>query len=132
MYKRYLEFFESCWFYRRFIKDFSKIEHPLCNLLEKEAKFLMDDACSKGFECLKQKLISTLVIIFLDLSEPFDVMCTVLGVMLGQKRKKIFHPIYYSSKSLNVAQHNYNVTEQELLVVVYTLKSLGHTCWAQM
>ena len=26
-------------FYRRFIKDFSMIAHPLCKLLEKECKF---------------------------------------------------------------------------------------------
>ena len=28
-------------FYRRFIKDFSKISRPLCILLEKDAKYLM-------------------------------------------------------------------------------------------
>ena len=30
-------------FYRRFIKDFSKIVHPLCKFLEKECKFYFDD-----------------------------------------------------------------------------------------
>ena len=30
-------------FYRRFIKDFSKISRPLCRLLEKDAKFEFDD-----------------------------------------------------------------------------------------
>ena len=29
-------------FYRRFIKDFSKISKPLCRLLEKDAKFDFD------------------------------------------------------------------------------------------
>ena len=29
-------------FYRRFIKDFSKISRPLCRLLEKDAKFDFD------------------------------------------------------------------------------------------
>ena len=28
-------------FYRRFIKDFSKIAHPLCKLLEKDCKFVL-------------------------------------------------------------------------------------------
>ena len=36
-------------FYRRFIKDFSKISKPLCNLLEKDAAFLFDDACLVTF-----------------------------------------------------------------------------------
>ena len=30
-------------FYRRFIKDFSKISRPLCNLLAKDAPFVFDD-----------------------------------------------------------------------------------------
>ena len=29
-------------FYRRFIKDFSKIAHPLCKLFEKDCKFCFD------------------------------------------------------------------------------------------
>lgn len=32
----------QCW---RFIKDFSKIPHPLCRLLEKEVKFNFDGTC---------------------------------------------------------------------------------------
>ena len=31
-------------FYRRFIKDFSKISRPLCRLLEKDANFNFDES----------------------------------------------------------------------------------------
>ena len=37
-------------FYRRFIKDFSKISRPLCRLLENEAKFEFDVECKCAFE----------------------------------------------------------------------------------
>ncbi|XP_047258950.1 uncharacterized mitochondrial protein AtMg00860-like [Capsicum annuum] len=50
-------------FYRRFIKDFSKIENPLCKLLEKEAKFVFDDDFMKAFQCLKEKLVAVLIIL---------------------------------------------------------------------
>ena len=36
-------------FYRRFIKDFSKISRPLCRLLEKEANFEFDKKCKCAF-----------------------------------------------------------------------------------
>ncbi|XP_075077225.1 uncharacterized protein LOC142163968 [Nicotiana tabacum] len=36
-------------FYRRFIKDFSKIANPMCKLLEKDAKFVFDEDCLKAF-----------------------------------------------------------------------------------
>jgi len=41
-------------FYRRFIKDFSKIAKPMTNLLEKEATFVFDDACLEAFITLKK------------------------------------------------------------------------------
>ena len=45
-------------FYRRFIKDFSKIAHSLCKHLEKENSFDFDDACLGEFGELKKKRVS--------------------------------------------------------------------------
>ena len=36
-------------FYRRFIRDFSKISRPLCKLLEKDVKFDFDKSCRFEF-----------------------------------------------------------------------------------
>ena len=41
-------------FYRRFIKDFSKIAKPLSNLLVKDVAFRFDAECLQAFELLKQ------------------------------------------------------------------------------
>ena len=38
-------FFGHAGFYRRFIRDFSKIARPLCRLLKKDAKFYFDESC---------------------------------------------------------------------------------------
>ncbi|CAN6704169.1 unnamed protein product [Malus baccata var. baccata] len=40
-------------FYRRFIKDFSKIAQPLCRLLQKEVSFEFNEACEQAFNHLK-------------------------------------------------------------------------------
>ncbi|GKE25948.1 hypothetical protein Tco_1441332 [Tanacetum coccineum] len=48
-------------FYRRFIKDFSKITHPLTKLLEKDTPFEFNDECHKAFNSLKEKLTLSLV-----------------------------------------------------------------------
>ncbi|KAL5554123.1 hypothetical protein UlMin_041524 [Ulmus minor] len=110
-------------FYRRFIKDFSKIAKPLCNLLEKDRKFDFDEGCLKAFLELKQKLSSAPVIVAPDWAAPFELMCdasdVAVGVVLGQKRNRVFHSIYYASKTLQGAQLNYTVTEKELLAVVF-------------
>ena len=49
-------------FYRRFIKDFSKIAKPLSNLLNKEAVFVFNEECLEAFNTLKAKLVYALVI----------------------------------------------------------------------
>ncbi|KAL5562560.1 hypothetical protein UlMin_032307 [Ulmus minor] len=43
-------------FYRRFIRDFSKVAKPLCNLLEKDITFDFDENCLKAFLELNKKL----------------------------------------------------------------------------
>ena len=50
-------------FYRRFIKDFSKIVKPFCTLLEKDDLFQFDNACLVAFNLIKAKLISTPIMI---------------------------------------------------------------------
>ena len=51
-----------------------------------------------------------------------DASGVALDVVLGQRRNKIHHPIYYASKALNEAQKNYTVTEQEILAVVFAFE----------
>ena len=50
-------FLEHAGFYRRFIRDFSKIARPLCRLLEKDAKFKFDESCERYFEEIRSKLV---------------------------------------------------------------------------
>lgn len=45
--------------------------------------------------------------------------------MLGQRKDKVVHPIYYASKTLNKAQENYTTIEKELLSVVFAIQKFG-------
>ena len=49
-------------FYRRFIRDFSKVALPLSNLLQKEVEFDFNDRCKEAFDCLKRALTTTPII----------------------------------------------------------------------
>ena len=53
-------------FYRRFIKDFSKVAKPLCSLLKHDKPFHFDKDCLQAFKELKKALITTSVVITLD------------------------------------------------------------------
>nr|XP_009774766.1 PREDICTED: uncharacterized protein LOC104224764 [Nicotiana sylvestris] len=92
-------------------------------LLEKDVAFKFDDTCLKAFEELKGRLVTAPIIIAPDWEQPFELMCDasnlVVGAVLGQMRNKIFHSIYYASKTLNPGHMNYTVTEKVLLAVVW-------------
>ena len=103
-------------FYRRFIKDFSKISRPLCNLLQKEVDFVFDEDCIQAFNTLKKALTSTPIIVPPNWSIPFEIMCDAsdyaVGAVLGQRMDKLPHAIYYASRTLNDAHLNYSTTEK--------------------
>ncbi|XP_073133663.1 uncharacterized protein [Henckelia pumila] len=112
-------------FYRRFIKDFSKIAKPLSSLLMKDAPFDFDSNCLQAFEVLRERLVTAPVLTSPNWELPFEVMCdasdSAVGAVLGQRIDKVFRTIYYASKTLNEAQLNYATTEKELLAVVFAL-----------
>jgi len=113
-------------FYRRFIKDFSVISKPLCNLLTKENVFEWTEQYEKAFVKLKSLLTSAPIIQPAYWSLPFETMCDasdyVVGAVLVQRKDKKLYVIYYASKTLNSAQMNYTTNEKELLVVVFTFE----------
>nr|GEU53011.1 reverse transcriptase domain-containing protein [Tanacetum cinerariifolium] len=119
-------FFGHAGFYRRFIKDFSKIARPMTRLLEKDTSFIFSQECVEAFQTLKRKLTKAPVLISSDWDMPFELMCDAsnyaIGAVLGQRQDKHFRPIHYASKTMTKAKSNYNTTKKEMLAVVYAFE----------
>ncbi|CAN6583894.1 unnamed protein product [Malus baccata var. baccata] len=98
---------------------------PFCHLLQKDVPFNFNEACEEAFKHLKTLLTSAPIITPPNWSIPFELMCDAsdyaIGAVLGQRKNKQTHVIYYASCTLNDAQLNYSTTEKELLVVVFAL-----------
>nr|GEW92368.1 reverse transcriptase domain-containing protein [Tanacetum cinerariifolium] len=113
-------------FYRRFIKDFSKIARPMTRLLEKDTTLLFSKECVEAFQTLKRKLTEAHILIPPDWDMPFELMCDAsdfaIGAVLGQRQDKHFRPIHYASKTMTEAESNYTTTEKEMLAVVYAFE----------
>nr|GEZ96657.1 DNA-directed DNA polymerase [Tanacetum cinerariifolium] len=113
-------------FYRRFIKDFSKIARPMTRLLEKDTPFNFSQECVDAFQTLKRKLTEAPILIAPDWDMPFELMCDAsdfaIGTVLGQRQDKHFRPIHYASKTMTEAESNYTTTEKEMLAVVYAFE----------
>ncbi|GKA61921.1 reverse transcriptase domain-containing protein [Tanacetum coccineum] len=113
-------------FYRRFIKDFSKISRPMTHLLEKNTPFIFSEDCILAFQTLKKKLTEAPILIAPNWDQPFEIMCDAsdyaIGAVLGQRIEKHFRPIHYASKTMTEAESNYTTTEKEMLAVVYAFE----------
>jgi len=102
------------------------IARPLTRLLCKEAKFVFDADCLAAFQILKKSLVSAPIVQPPDWDLPFEIMCDAsdyaIGAVLGQRKDKKLHVIYYASRTLDDAQIKYATTEKELLAVVYAFE----------
>ena len=58
-------------FYRRFIKDFSRIAKPLSILLVQGTPFDFDEQCVQAFSILKDRLVSAPIVVSPDWDLPF-------------------------------------------------------------
>jgi hypothetical protein len=116
-------------FYRRFIKDFSKITAPL-SALTGNTPFIWTPVEQEAFEKLKQALTSAPVLASPDFSRPFIVNCdsskTAIGAVLMQGEGEEQRVIAYESKKLLPAEVNYLNHDKELLAVIHSLKKWRH------
>jgi hypothetical protein len=109
-------------YYRRFIKDFSKIAKTMTKLLEKNKAFEWTMECQPSFEELKKRLTSSPVLILLDLSKKFDIYCDASRQGLGCVLMQEGQVVCYASRQLRKHEENYPTHDLELATVVHALK----------
>jgi hypothetical protein len=114
-------------YYRQFIKNFSQIAEPLFYLLKGDSKFIWTLECQEAFEELKNSLVTAPVLAYPDFTKKFivqtDASLTAIGGVLSQiSDDGEEHPVAYCSRTLNIHERNYTVTERECLAVIYSCK----------
>ncbi|XP_071939113.1 uncharacterized protein [Coffea arabica] len=113
-------------YYRRFIKNFSRIAGPLTNLTKKQGKYIWDVKCENGFQELKKQLTMAPVLALPSGKDSYTVYTDAskegLGCVLMQNRKVIA----YASRKLKTHEQNYPTHDLELAAVVFALKKWRH------
>ncbi|GKC31494.1 putative reverse transcriptase domain-containing protein [Tanacetum coccineum] len=106
-------------YYRRFIKDFSKIAKSLTELTQKNKKYIWGEDQESVFQLLKQKLCEAPILALPEGNNDFIVYCDAslqgLGDVLMQREKVIA----YASQQLKPRKENYTTYDLELGAVVY-------------
>jgi hypothetical protein len=119
-------------YYRRCIKGFSKIAHPITSLQKKGLKFQWTLDCENNFQHLKQLLTSAPILRIADPNQDF-IVCTDsckegLGGVLSQNE----FVICYESRKLKEHERHYDTHYLELAAIVHALKKWRHYLMGKM
>ncbi|GFW15670.1 retrovirus-related Pol polyprotein from transposon 17.6 [Trichonephila clavipes] len=114
-------------YFRKYIKDYSKIAKPLIDLTRKENLFVFGTQQKEAFEKLK-KIMSEGPIFHLykygrKTELHTDACKKGYGALLLQEAEYgKLHPVYYMSKKTNTAEEKYDSYELEVLAITNALK----------
>ncbi len=116
-------FIDFCNFYRRFIKNFSKIVRSMIWLTQKKIIFEWNKVYQIVFDHMKRCMIKTFIL------RHFDQTCeTILEIdsfnyvndeVLSQyDDEDVLHSIVFYSKNMSSAECNYEIYDKELLIII--------------
>jgi len=116
-------FIDFCNFYRRFIKDFSKIVRSMVRLTQKEVIFEWNEACQTVFDHMKRRMIEAPILRHFDQTREaileIDSFDYVNGEVLSQYDDEgVLHPVAFYSKNMSPAECNYEIYDKELLTII--------------
>ena len=114
-------------FYRKFIKNFSKINAPIVETIKKDKQpFKWIAEAENNFQLLKKEITEKPILILPDFSKPFQVKCDASGEGIGGVLSREDRPIAYFSEKLNDSKKKYSSYDKEFYAVVQSLKKWRH------
>ena len=122
-------------YYRRFIRDYSKISKPLSELIPPtspkkgaKSKSLLWNWTEKEqevFDYIKELLSSPPILAYPDFSLPFelhtDASCKALGAVLYQEQDGLKRVIAYASRALSKSEQKYSAFKLEFLALKWAI-----------
>jgi len=120
-------FIDFCNFYRRFIKNFSKIIQLMIKLTRKDHLFEWTEICQIIFEELKQQVMIVFILKHFNLIREAilktDFLNYVNDEVLSQyDDENILHSMIFYSKNMIHAECNYEIYDKKLLIIICCLK----------
>ena len=117
-------------YYRKFIKDFSKIARPLTDLTRKSEPFVWGREQETALCILKQALCSAPILQLPDFHKPFvintDASEVAVGAVLQQDFGRGLQPIAYESRKLSDVECRSSPYEREMIGIIHALNVWKH------
>ena len=109
-------------YYRRFVRDFSRIASPMTRLTRKRERFVWAEDCELAFQELKKRLTSAPVLIQPEPDLRYAVYCNISREGLGCVLMQSNQVVAYGSRQLKENEKNYPTHDLELAAVIHALK----------
>ena len=126
-------------YYRKFIRNFAEIAHPMTKLQKKDIKFEWTSEQENAFKILKDKLTEPPILGYPSFQLPFIVYTDAsgwgVGAVLSQKQD-MEHPdretvIAYTSRHLNEREAKWSTVEKEALAIVHAVTVFYPYLWGK-
>jgi len=114
-------------FYRRFIKDFSKVCKPITETLKENPKcFHWGREQEEAFEELKRRFTTAPILSHFYPGRKTvvetDASDFALGCVLSQYQGRRLYPVGFDSRKRNCTERNYEIHDKELLAIMEAFK----------
>ncbi|GFT93321.1 retrovirus-related Pol polyprotein from transposon 17.6 [Trichonephila clavipes] len=118
-------------YFRKYIKDYSKITKPLSDLTRKENLFVFffGTQQKEAFEKLKKIMSEGPILHLYKYGRKTELHTDACkqgygAILLEEAEDGKLHPVYYMSKNTNTAEEKYDSYELEVLAIINALKKL--------
>ncbi len=116
-------FIDFCNFYRRFIKNFSKIVHSMIQLTQKKIIFEWNEVCQTAFDHMKRCMTETFILRHFDQTCDFILEINSFNyvndeVLFQYDDEDVLHSIVFYSKNMSSAECNYEIYDKKLLIII--------------
>ncbi|SJL13532.1 uncharacterized protein ARMOST_16976 [Armillaria ostoyae] len=116
-------------FYRKFIKNYSKMVHALTQLMG-NAEWTWGAAQNQAFQQLKKQMAEDVILAIPNQTGHFrveaDMSNGAIGAVLSQEQEGRWRPVAFMSKALTATECNYEIYNKELLAIMLALCEWHH------
>ncbi len=116
-------------FYRKFIKNYSKVVKAL-TALTGLTEWKWGSAQDQAFAELKRRMAKDVILAIPNKTDPFmveaDASEGAVGAVLSQKQNGVWRPVAFMSKLLSTTERNYKIYDKELLAIMLALDEWRH------